>query len=330
MNSDITVTATFTKNVVVNNTLTVQTAGTGIGNVTSSPAAINCSHPGTTGTCSASYASGTSVTLQAAPNAGSTVSWSGCDAFDNNSGYCSLTMNASRTVTATFTLGANTLTVTKPGTGTGTVTSNPAGIVCGGTCVASYASNSNVVLTATPDLGSTFIGWSGTGINCPGTGTCTVTMDASKTVTATFNANVAVNYSLNLTKAGSGTITGSCTPAPTCTQSYVSGTLVTLTATPSAGYNFTGWSGDCRGTGNCVLTINLGKTVTGTFSCVPDGTNFKCDPNLGACSNCGGTANPICLDSCGATVPVSNCSNCNETNCSPCPDVGNNWKEVAP
>jgi hypothetical protein len=76
------------------------------------------------------------------------------------------------------------LTVSKAGTGTGTVTSAPAGITCGATCGADFGDGTSVVLTATPDAGSLFTGWSG---DCTGTGTCTLTMSAEHTVTATFD-----------------------------------------------------------------------------------------------------------------------------------------------
>ena len=64
-------------------------------------------------------------------------------------------MSAAQSVTATFALTPvnYTLTVAKAGTGTGTVTSSPAGISCGGTCSASYASGTAVTLTAAPWLG---------------------------------------------------------------------------------------------------------------------------------------------------------------------------------
>jgi uncharacterized membrane protein len=75
------------------------------------------------------------------------------------------------------------LTLTKSGTGTGTITSSPSGINCGGTCSASYDSGTMVTLTATPDAGSSFTGWSAP---CSGTGTCTVTLNTSTQVTATF------------------------------------------------------------------------------------------------------------------------------------------------
>jgi cellulase/cellobiase CelA1 len=78
-----------------------------------------------------------------------------------------------------------TLNVSNGGSGSGTVTSSPAGINCGSACSATYATGTNVTLTATPASSSTFVGWSG-GV-CSGTGTCTVTMDAAKSVAATFN-----------------------------------------------------------------------------------------------------------------------------------------------
>ena len=75
------------------------------------------------------------------------------------------------------------LTVSK--VGTGTVTSSPAGIDCGGTCVASVTPGAMLTLTAAPSMGSTFAGWSGGG--CSGNGTCVVTVSMATTVTATFS-----------------------------------------------------------------------------------------------------------------------------------------------
>lgn len=67
--------------------------------------------------------------------------------------------------------------------GTGKVTSAPAGINCGATCVSTFANGTVVTLTATADPGAIFTGWSGA---CTGSGTCSVTMNGSKSVTATF------------------------------------------------------------------------------------------------------------------------------------------------
>lgn len=79
------------------------------------------------------------------------------------------------------------LTVSVGGGGTGTVISDPAGIICqaGSSCGASFSTPSNVILTATPGVYSTFGGWGGQW--CSGYGICTVSMVAGKAVAATFN-----------------------------------------------------------------------------------------------------------------------------------------------
>ncbi len=135
--------------------------------------------------CLASYPSGSAVTLTAAPMTNSIFTgWSGAACVGTD--VCTVTMSDITMVTATFDVPASlTLTVVRAGTGSGTVTSAPAGITCGTSCSASYASGTAVTLTATPTTGSTFTGWSGGG--CSGSGSCTVIMSAATTVTATFN-----------------------------------------------------------------------------------------------------------------------------------------------
>ena len=66
--------------------------------------------------------------------------------------------------------------------GEGTVSSSPSGISCKTNCSASFANNSSITLTATPDKYSKFEGWTGA---CTGSApTCTVTMDSAKSVVA--------------------------------------------------------------------------------------------------------------------------------------------------
>jgi len=76
-------------------------------------------------------------------------------------------------------------------------------------------------------------------------------------------------YTLTITTAGSGTVTSSAAGidcGANCTANYTSGTSVTLTAAPAAGYTFGGWSGACAG-GNaaCTVVMNAAKTATAAF-----------------------------------------------------------------
>ena len=78
------------------------------------------------------------------------------------------------------------MTVTRAGAGTGTVTSSVGGLSCPGTCSTTIATFTDITLTAAPDAGSVFAGWSG---NCEGTAAAfTVTrISAATACTATFS-----------------------------------------------------------------------------------------------------------------------------------------------
>ena len=148
----------------------------------------------------------------------------------------------------------------------GTVTSNPAGIDCGGDCSESYAPATVVTLTAIPAAGYVFSGWAGA---CSGTGACNVTMDPAQSVTANFSVQ---SFLLSVTNGGNGAVASN--PAgincpSTCGAGYASGTPVTLTATPNAGFAFDGWTGECSGTGSCSVTMNAARNVGAAFSAAP-------------------------------------------------------------
>ena len=175
MTANKTVTATL-NSAPVTYTLTVMRSGTGSGTVTGSGIACGAD-------CTETVASGTAITLTAAPATGSVfVSWTGCDALNRIS--CTMSMSANKTVTATFNTApvTYTLTVTKDGTGSGTVAG--AGISCGTDCTETVASGTSITLTASPAAGSAFASW--TGCNTASGTSCTVSMTANKTVAVTF------------------------------------------------------------------------------------------------------------------------------------------------
>ncbi len=161
------------------------------------------------------------------------------------------------------------LGVKPTGTGTGQITSTPAGIDCGTDCAENYPSFTEVTLTATPDSGSTFTGWSGGG--CSGTGTCEVTLVEATTVTAEFTDPTSSERLLQVNRKGNGGGTVTSTPAGIncgndCAENYPASTEVTLTASPNSAATFNGWSGGgCSGTGNCVVTLEEATTVSADF-----------------------------------------------------------------
>ena len=143
-----TVNASFTAS-NVGYTLFVNKSGAGSGTVGSSSSTLLC---GTT--CSAVFASGTSVTLTAAANAGSTFTgWTGAGC--SGVGACTVQMTQQQNVTAAFALVAGPVC---------TLTALPATIRAG----------DSSTLTATCSPLATFYSWTG--------GTCTGTTAASCTV----------------------------------------------------------------------------------------------------------------------------------------------------
>jgi DNA-binding beta-propeller fold protein YncE len=75
------------------------------------------------------------------------------------------------------------LSVLSSGVGAGAVTGQAGGIDCATACEIELSAGSELSLTATPDAGFAFAGWSGA---CAGGGECAVAMDRAKTVSAEF------------------------------------------------------------------------------------------------------------------------------------------------
>src|SRR5688572_7439919 len=151
----------------------VTSSGTAGGTIVSNPAGISCESD-----CTETYASGVIVALTPKPAANSKFkAWTGhADCTEG-----SVTMNASKGCTATFSL--NTVSVSVSKTGNGTVTSTPSGVNCGAVCSFNFVAGTAVTLKATPDAGFAFAGWSG---GCTGTADCKLTLSSNTTVTANF------------------------------------------------------------------------------------------------------------------------------------------------
>ncbi|MEM4733382.1 MAG: LamG-like jellyroll fold domain-containing protein, partial [Candidatus Bathyarchaeia archaeon] len=228
VSADHTITAIFAPNEY---TLTVNVSPEGSGTVT-----LNNTGP---------YYYGDAVLLTAEPNTGWYFSqWTGNLTGSQPSAV--VIIDGDKEVTAVFTQELYVLNITI--VGNGNVTKDPD--------KATYAYGENVTLTATADLGWSFSGWSG---DAYGVDTqITVTMDGNKSIIATFTENL---YILNIIKVGEGTII-----LDPLQDTYTYGQIVNLTAIPSEGWSFLGWSGDINETANPTqIIIDDNKTVTATF-----------------------------------------------------------------
>ena len=140
-------------------------------------------------------------------------------------------------------------------TGQGTVTRSPDKV--------SYACNELVTLTAAPAPDWTFVGWGGA---LSGSELVkTIEMVKDENVTATFtNSNL---YALNVDVVSNGPgVGGTVSKTPDQAAGYLFGTPVTLTATATPGWSFTGWSGDHTATEPTTsVTVTGIMDVTATF-----------------------------------------------------------------
>jgi len=148
------------------------------------------------------------------------------------------------------------LTINKTGSGTGNVTASP-GVLTpnGNSWEGTYSNNTDVILTATADTGSTFSSWSGCEI-ATGT-TCKVKMTSDKAVTVTFSPTNSVNVCQILPFLCPGGGGGGCTP----TQVRLSPAIINETL-KTTGTAVTPKTIDVTVTDNCGKSIPFDITPT--------------------------------------------------------------------
>jgi hypothetical protein len=234
----------------------------GVGTVTSSPAGIDCG-----ATCGVDLPVGGGLMLTATPAAGWRVGhWEG-DACSGTSPVCSAWAYTWVRTTAVFDQ-ASLVTVTREGSGSGMVTSSPGGVACGSGCSATFDPGQTVTLTATPDAGSRFSGWSGA---CSGAApTCTFQATVG---TEAVDATFVKLATLTVHRAKHGKVkdaAGKIDCGTTCTATVDDGTSATLHGTPARGFRFAGWSGACSGKApTCTLRVTGMQVVKATFKKKP-------------------------------------------------------------
>ena len=171
-------------------------------------------------------------------------SWTG--GASGNSNPLNIVISSNTSVTANFTLNQYQLAVSA---GSG-------GSVSGS---GTFDHGTTAPISATPDQGYSFSGWSGQGIASTSATTTTVSMTDNRIVTANFTP---LNYSITaiVFPESTGVVNG--------TGNYQFGEDVTLSAMPtSEGYSFESWLGDINSTVNpLIVNVDSNLSLTANFS----------------------------------------------------------------
>jgi uncharacterized repeat protein (TIGR02543 family) len=170
--------------------LTVAKGGTGAATSTVTAAGSAATQNGLScgQICTNDFPDMAAVTLTATPAPGFVFAgWAG--ACSGTARTCTVTMNQSQNVQATFNPAVTNfvLSLTKRGTGSGSIVSSPVGLNCGTVCAAPFARNTKVTLTAVEGPLTDFAGWSGACSGFKAQSVCTVTMSQARAASATFN-----------------------------------------------------------------------------------------------------------------------------------------------
>lgn len=269
LTTDASVGATFVPT-AVRVTIAGEANTTGGGTVGTTDGRLACTVSGAnaTGTCDALVPVGTTLTLNAAPDANSTFgSWSGACAGTAGP-TCSLTVRAATSVGVRFLRQQVSLTVGVGGSGAGTVSLNGTAFCTlapnqgSASCTRLVDAGAPVTLTMAPASGSSAT-WGGPCASAPVTGPCTfpatgtsVSVPVSFALTGVVSVRPAAGYT------GGGVVRSSdqridCTIAPvtgaisgTCDAVYATGATVSLSLVSFTMETFAGaWSGLCTSTG---------------------------------------------------------------------------------
>ncbi|MCB2209894.1 metallophosphoesterase [bacterium] len=135
-----------------------------------------------------------------------------------------------------------------------------------------YAEDSLVTVTATANEAYEFDHWSG---DCTGSAECQILMDNNHSVTAHFIQKPNLTITIDPENAGS-------TTPESGTHIYSIGSDVAITATANEGYQFDHWSGDCTGSEECQVLMDIDRNVTAHFVELHDLTILVDPENAGS------------------------------------------------
>ncbi|MDQ7778636.1 MAG: C10 family peptidase [Planctomycetota bacterium] len=262
-------------NAVVQYPLTWNVNPPGCGTVTRGPVGSNPGATSATGT--SDYDSGTTVAVSANPAAEyQFASWTGPVTIGPL--QSTVAMDSAKSITANFALVQYALNWSVSPGGGGTVTRNPLGtnaVSPSASGSSNYDSGTVVTVTANPATGYTFVSWTGPVAN-PGDQATTVTMGAARTITANF-ALIPYELTWNVNPGGTGTVlrsllgTNLVSPSANGSADYDYGTVLTVTASPAAGYQFSSWAGPVANPAaqETTVTVDADKSITANFVLIP-------------------------------------------------------------
>ena len=194
---------------------------------------------------SGTFPYGTVPTITATPVTGHEFTgWSGSGVLDANDASTTVTLDQDLTVTANFALKQYNLEVNATQGGTAATDTGP------------YYHFGEYDLNATAAVGYTFTEWTGEvdNVDDVNSSSTSITMLADANVTASFTMN---SYLLTVNSTAGGDANG--------TGTYLHNQLVSVTATPSTGFKFTGWTGDVGSLGDAnaaSTTVNMSTAGT--------------------------------------------------------------------
>lgn len=188
------------------------------------------------------------INLEAQPmNGYEFIGWGGD--LEGNENPLSIIVESNMTVIAIFSEIKHTLNVEI--NGSGHTLPSPGDYI--------YEEGNIVEVTAIPDSGWQFDGWSGD-LTDTSAATVTVMMDADKQIIADFSQ---IMHELVINSNGSGS-----TIPSVGTYSYPEGTEVQITAEPDSGWKLDAWDGDEVSPESAVITVTMDsdKMVTANFT----------------------------------------------------------------
>ena len=208
------------------------------------------------------YQHGTNVSISATPDPGySFLRWNGEGVLDANASTSSVTMSEQRSISASFATRLSNMFQLS-------LFSSPQ---IGGTLVGSgeYTEDAEILISANPNSGYSFVKWNGEGIEDPFNPSTQISISEDRNVSASFTL---LSYQLNLLPGIGGSVTGA--------GNYEHGTTVSISASPDTGYSFVKWNGEgieAPFSPSTQISISEDRNVSASFALLSYQLNLLAD-----------------------------------------------------